>query len=365
MNSTLIIAGGGTGGHVLPGVALADAWKKKYGNHARVLFVGAHGGIEEKLVPQAGYPLTLLSVGSLKRVSWIQRLKTVFQLPLSFLFSFMILIREKPRAVVGVGGYASGPFVLVASLLSRWMKIRTGILEFNAVPGLTNRILGKFAGQIFLAFDAEIESFAEGKTSVTGTPVRSQLQPLAPAQLDPFTVFIFGGSQGAMGINSLVIDCLDHLGEWKNKIHWIHQTGEKDFHRVLEAYQKAGVKAVVEKFVYDMASTYSKASLLICRAGASTLSEIATVRRAAILIPLPTSADGHQEKNAHLFSSKSAAILARQPEMTGTSLARLIVSLAENPTQIRQMESKVAFFYRPNAAQSVLSLLVDPAARSA
>ena len=367
----LIITGGGTGGHVLPGVAVADQWKKKFGKEAIVLFVGAHGGLEEKLVPKAGYPLELLSIGSLKGAGIMKKLRTLFQLPFSILRSWVIIGRVKPDVVIGVGGYASGPFLLAAAFVRPFYGYTTAILEFNAIPGFTNRLLGRLVQKIFLAFDSQGTGFSSSKLLVTGTPVRSNLMPLAPARVNPLTIFIFGGSQGALGVNTLVIGALDHLGsvfpDWKNQLRFIHQTGEKDFDRVSEAYRKAGAPARVEKFIHDMASAYAEASLLICRAGASTLSEIATVRRAAILVPLPTAADNHQYKNAELFSRKNAAILLSQKETSSETMARRIADLALNPGQIHDLERNVQQFHRPAAAQTVVDALVqiDPGAHSA
>jgi UDP-N-acetylglucosamine--N-acetylmuramyl-(pentapeptide) pyrophosphoryl-undecaprenol N-acetylglucosamine transferase len=355
----LIIAGGGTGGHVLPGVAIADEWKAIFGADSVVRFVGAHGGIEEKLVPKAGYPLDLLSIGSLKRVSWSQRLKTLFQLPFSVVRSMAILLRERPTAVLGVGGYASGPFLLASALLSPFLGIRTAILEFNVVPGFTNRWLGRFVQKVFLAFGSEGAGFSTRKTQVIGTPVRSALRPLPPARTVPFTVFVFGGSQGAFGINSLVLGALEHLGEWKGKIHFIHQTGEKDFDRVRDGHRQAGTQARVERFVYDMPAAYAEASLLICRAGASTLSEIATVRRAAILIPLPTAADDHQRRNAEVFRDQDGAWLVPQITTTPQELAKLIVSLASNPARLHEVEANAGSFHRPGSARAAIQALVE------
>jgi UDP-N-acetylglucosamine--N-acetylmuramyl-(pentapeptide) pyrophosphoryl-undecaprenol N-acetylglucosamine transferase len=352
----LLVAGGGTGGHLLAGVAVADAWRVENGKDTSILFVGAVGGLEEKLVPQAGYPLKLLKLGSLNRVSIRRRLKTAIQLPIALVRAISILLRFRPNYILGVGGYSSGPVVLMAQLLHfvGILKIRIGILEQNAVPGMTNRILGRFSQVVFVAFPGMDGHFPNKEVIQTGNPIRSSMKLLPSAPRLPFTLFIFGGSQGASGINSLVLAALPHLGDFLARIRFIHQTGEKDFDRVRDGYQKLEIPARVEKFIYDMPAAYSAASLLICRAGSSTLSEIAAVGRAALLIPLPTAADNHQEKNARAFFEAGSASLLRQQEAKGEDLARLIREFILDEKHIVQMEKSVVQFCRPRAAEDVV-----------
>jgi UDP-N-acetylglucosamine--N-acetylmuramyl-(pentapeptide) pyrophosphoryl-undecaprenol N-acetylglucosamine transferase len=361
---TLVVAGGGTGGHVLAGVAVADAWKARHGKDAPVLFVGAQGGIEEKLVPRAGYPLELLQVGALNRVSLAKRLKTACQLPLSLARSFLILHRAKPQAVLGVGGYASGPLVLAARLVDfcfPWARIRTAILEQNSVPGLTNRWLGAWVHRVFVAFPGVEGRFRAGKAQVTGNPVRPAIRPRPAAPRTPFVVFIFGGSQGAMGINSLVIEALAHLTPVRDRLRFIHQTGEKDFARVEAAHRaftaSGSPAARVERFLHDMPECYAQASLLICRAGSSTLSELAAVGRASVLVPFPQASDNHQEKNARIFTDRGAGQLMIQGQATGADLARFILEALADPSRIDAMEREVAKFYRPDSAKEIVEAL--------
>jgi len=354
---TLIVAGGGTGGHVLAGIAVADAWRAQFSG-SRVVFVGAYGGLEEKLVPRAGYPLELLALGSLKRVSLKRRIKTLIQLPLSLLKSMSILLRERPDAVLGVGGYASGPLVLMARFLSPFLEIRTAILEQNAVPGFTNRILGRFSHRVLSAFPGVEGRFPDGKVEVTGNPVRSVMKPMSSASRSPFTIFIFGGSQGALGVNTLVLDALPFLEDLKSRLKFIHQTGEADFERVKQGHEKARTQARVEKFIYEMPEAYAAASLLVCRAGSSTLAEVAAVRRAAVLVPFPYAADNHQEKNARIFEEKGAARVLVQFKSQGEDLAKMIREFVTNPERIATMENSVSEFYRPNAAQEIVTKLI-------
>lgn len=356
--NSLIVTGGGTGGHIFAGVSIADAWKEKYPN-ARILFVGARGGIEERLVPRAGYELALVELGSLKGVSIGKRLKTLFQIPLSLLKALGILIREKPSAVIGVGGYASGPIVLMARFTSYLHGTRVAILEQNAVPGFTNRILGKFAHIVFCAFPG-IEKQFTGTTQVTGNPVRKEMTPMPSSSREPFTIFITGGSQGALGINTLIIDALPHLQDLKPRLRFIHQTGEKDLERVKAGYEKSGFTGKIEKFIYEMPDCFRQASLVVCRAGSSTLSELAAVKRASVLVPFPYAADNHQEMNARLFTEQGAALLMLQQKSKGEELASVIRGFLTHPDRITQMETRVAAFYRPHAAKDVVVALAEP-----
>jgi UDP-N-acetylglucosamine--N-acetylmuramyl-(pentapeptide) pyrophosphoryl-undecaprenol N-acetylglucosamine transferase len=357
----LIVAGGGTGGHVLAGVAIADAWRAQYGAQARVVFVGAEGGLEEKLVPRAGYPLHRLKLGALKGVGVAKRVRTLARIPLALASSVVILVRVRPSAVVGVGGYASGPLVLMARFVGWFWGARTAILEQNAVPGLTNRILGRLCHRVFSAFPGVEAGFPGQSVTVTGNPVRAEIRPQPPAARDPFTIFIFGGSQGALGINTLVLDALPHLRDLLPRLRFIHQTGERDFERVRAGHVAAASLAEVEKFVYDMPAAYGRASLLICRAGSGTLSEIAAVRRAAVLVPFPHAADNHQERNARIFVDAGAALLLSQGSARGEDLARIIRSLIEDPAHLVRMESAVAAFHRPDAARDLVRQLFSRA----
>jgi UDP-N-acetylglucosamine--N-acetylmuramyl-(pentapeptide) pyrophosphoryl-undecaprenol N-acetylglucosamine transferase len=360
MSPTLFVTGGGTGGHLFAGIAIADAWKARFPD-AKILFVGASGGIEERIVPKANYPLALLRLGSLKGVSWGKRTKTLIQIPLALVNAARLLLRERPNAVVGVGGYASGPVVLMARLLGWMWGARTAILEQNAVPGFTNRILGRFSHSVFCAFPGIENRFQAAKTSVTGNPVRKTMIPFPSAAREPFSIFIFGGSQGALGINSLVLDALPLLRDLMPKLRFVHQTGEKDHSRVVEGYRKAGVEARIEKFIYDMPECYRAASLVICRAGSSTLAELAAVRRASVLIPFPYASDNHQELNARLFVDRGAADLLLQGKAKGEDLAVKIRDYFLHGEKLAEMERKISAFDSGDAPNRVVSLLSNGA----
>ncbi len=354
----LLVAGGGTGGHVFAGVSIAEEWKKHFEGHdPQVLFVGARGGIEEIAVPRTGLKLELLDLGALKGVSTVTRLKTLFKLPLAFIKSTLILFREKPQVVVGVGGYASGPMVLMARILSPFLKVRTYILEQNAVPGFTNRVLMPFCHRVLYAFPVE----GVNPKDVTGNPTRKSILPAKRGEPRPLRIFIFGGSQGAVGINNLVLGAIRAFEECGFEIELIHQTGEKDHLRVIEEYKKINPKISVriEKFIHDMPACYEWSSLIICRAGSSTLAELAIVGRAAILVPFPFAADDHQDKNAQIFERAGAARILRQKGAKSEDLVKLVIEMASDPDRLRKMEAAMRAFSKPDAAATIVNCLTD------
>ena len=361
-SSNLIVAGGGTGGHVLPGIALADAWKQRF-KEAEILFVGAQNRIEERLVPKAGYRLNVLKLGSLNRVTFLTRCKTLFQIPLSMIQAGIILLRFQPRYVIGVGGYSSGPLVLMACFLNFFKRnrIRTAILETNSIAGFTNRVLGRFVDQIFLSFPETEAYFQQGTQKkkqiyYTGNPIRSTMKQMKKAPRSPFYFFIFGGSQGALGMNSVVLKALPLLKKKLPDLKIIHQTGKIDYERVLGTYKSLDFPAEVVEFIDTMPDYYQKSSLILCRSGSSTLAELAAVGRASILVPLPTAADGHQKKNAEILEKKKAAICFEQ-NRPASELAELVIDLMENPVKIAEMEEHIGYFYKPKAAADLVKML--------
>ncbi|MBU6374749.1 MAG: undecaprenyldiphospho-muramoylpentapeptide beta-N-acetylglucosaminyltransferase [Bdellovibrionales bacterium] len=357
---TVFFSGGGTAGHIYAGIALADRLKSIF-PEAQIHFVGARGGMEERLVPKSGYPLHRVRIGSWNGVSVSRKLRTLAQIPWSFVQAFALLLKYRPQIIFGVGGYASFPVVLIAGLISWIWGGKVAVLEQNVLPGLTNRILGRVSSKVFAAFPGSEKVFGQKKVMVTGNPIRLSIKRLTPASRDPFTVFIFGGSQGAVGINSLVIEALPFLQKQGigsgGELRFIHQTGERDFDRVRAAHERFGFKSRVEKFIYDMPECYAQSSLLICRAGSSTLSEIAAVGRAAVLVPL-VSKDRHQEYNAELFCKSGASELRLQPNTSGEQLAQLIRELSQDAERIESMEKSVIQFSRPDAVDRILSELI-------
>jgi len=356
----IIIAGGGTGGHLFPGIAIAEELLKRNPDN-RVLFIGTNRGLEKKVLGRLGFELKTIDVEGLKGRGILRVFNSLLKIPGSLLESYRIIRSFRPDVVAGVGGYASGPAVLAA----RMMGIKTVIAEQNAVPGLTNRILGHFVHRIFVTFADSRYYFPEGKTAVTGNPVRisflkeaKENQTLKAKHPErPFTILIFGGSQGARAINRKVVESLDSLLTLRGDIHFIHQTGESDQQFVEEEYRKRGFSAEVYPFIIDMAETYTRADLLLCRAGATSLAEITAVGKASLLIPLPSAAGDHQTKNALLMEKAGATVMLPERSLNGPKLAQEIGRLYSERETIRKMEAASASLGRKDAASTIVDLI--------
>ena len=352
----LLIAGGGTGGHLYPGMAVAEEVVRRGG---QVLFVGTARGLEARAVPAAGYALELLEVSGLKRVGLMAVLRGLLRLPNAFFRSLSILRRFRPDAVLGVGGYASGPVVLAAAL---W-GYPTAIQEQNSVPGVTNRILSRLVRVVMVAFDEARRFFPARKTETIGNPVRGKLvTTLAAGSADPNVaprILVVGGSQGARAVNDLVLAAVEVLARSGSLPALVHQTGPSDGDRCNERYRAMGVAARIEvrPFIDDMATAYHRASLVIARAGALTLAELAIAGRPAILIPLPTATDDHQSKNAARFAAANAAIVLNQRTATGAELAQLLSGLLADSGRRQAMAAAMRSLARPKAAADVVDRL--------
>lgn len=317
----VIIAGGGTGGHIYPGVAIARALEKQYPD-VEVHFVGAHGGLEEKIVPREKFPLHLVSVGKLhKSVDLLARIKTLFQLPLALFSSARIVSDLRPVAVLGVGGFASGPLLLMASL----MGYRSLIWEPNAYPGMANRILSRFVNECLLVFKEAGGYLRAKKLTQVGLPVRATMIPRQRPSGLPLRVLIFGGSQGARFINNIVSEAVSKGGSWLENVELIHQTGSLDFARISEVYKSAPRQAQVLEYIHDMDQKLAWADVVVCRAGASTVAEMCACQKAAVFVPLPTAADNHQQKNAEVLLREKAAMMMLQSELTSEKFMDLMI----------------------------------------
>jgi len=358
----LLIAGGGTGGHLFPGIAVAEEVVRRNGE---VLFVGTKHGLEFRAVPAAGYALELLEISGLKRMGLGATVRGLYRLPRAFLRSWAILRRFRPDVVLGVGGYASGPLVLAAALLG----YPTAIHEQNSVPGITNRILSRLVRMVMIAFPEAGNFFPAKKIEITGNPVRARLVAALTSGSEPgreSRVLVVGGSQGAYAVNDLVMAAVEVLSKEGRLPGMVHQTGPKDLARCTERYRNLGVADRVEThaFIDDMATAYQKASLVVARAGALTLAELALAGRPAILIPLPTAADDHQNKNAAHFAEVGAAIVLDQKIATGAQLADLLGTLAADPARCQAMAAAMRTLARPQAAASVADRLEALARKS-
>ncbi len=358
----VIIAGGGTGGHLFPGIAVAEELKRKESS-AEVIFVGTEAGIEARVIPREGYPIKYLRAEGLVGVSMLRKVRAGCKMLLSISDSFRILRAVRPDIVIGVGGYASVGPVLAAFLMS----IPTMILEQNSVPGLANKALGKFAGAIGVTYQESISFFPREKTFLTGNPIRLRIlkgsrdaaNNIFSLEKDKFTIFVFGGSLGARSINRAMVDAFNHMLDLKDEVQFLHQTGELDYEYVRDAYRKWGFKGTVAPFIYQMAEAYAIADLVISRAGATTLSEITAIGKPAILIPYPYAAGHHQEFNASKLLEMKAARMILDHNARGEVLAENIRELYANRELRCEMEKQSRAVGRPDAAQRIIDIAIS------
>jgi UDP-N-acetylglucosamine--N-acetylmuramyl-(pentapeptide) pyrophosphoryl-undecaprenol N-acetylglucosamine transferase len=383
----LMIAGGGTGGHLFPGVALAEELRAREPD-AAIQFVGTARGIEARVLPQLGWDLALIEVSGLKTVGALGALRGVGRLPKALVQARRVVKAFAPDAVIGVGGYASGPVVLMARLAG----IPTAICEQNSIPGLTNKILGRLVRRVFVSFEATQRFFAPKKTLVSGNPVRRALldKLLAPAavsvasspetsaaasptetstgsassyaalagptgdgRIAPVHVLVSGGSLGAVAVNELAADALIALAA-DQPLAIVHQTGDKGLAATKARYAAAGVAADCQPFIADMAAAYQRADLIIGRAGATTVAELAITGKPAVFIPYPFAADNHQELNARAMADAGAALMFRQADLTAAKLSDALRPLLLDPTRRAAMAAQMKALARPAAAATVI-----------
>jgi UDP-N-acetylglucosamine--N-acetylmuramyl-(pentapeptide) pyrophosphoryl-undecaprenol N-acetylglucosamine transferase len=351
MAGTYLIAAGGTGGHLFPGIAVADELRAR-DPESRVVFVGTPRGLESRLVPAAGYPLELLPILPLNAVGFARQLRGLLALPRAFLRASALLRRTRPDAVLGVGGYAGGPLVLTAALLG----VRTVILEPNARPGFTNRVLRPFVGRAACAY-AEARSAFGDKGVLTGNPVRRAFAALPrKAHASPLTLLAFGGSQGSRVLNRALVEAAPRL-PGPDRLRLVHQTGEAERAQVAEAYAKAGRPAEAVGFVDDMASRFGAADIVLSRSGATTCAELCAAGKASILVPFAQAADDHQTTNARALEAAGAAVVVEERSLSGESLARAIDALLSDEPGLVRMEDAARALSRPDAAERVADLL--------
>lgn len=352
----LLIAGGGTGGHVIPALAIAQEWLSR-GKEREVVLVGTERGIEMKLVPQAGLPLETLRVAGLKGKGGATLLRNIVMLAPAMMDARRVLQKHKPVAAFGVGGYAAGPM-----MLATWFSgVPNVIFEPNAEPGLTNKLLAKISKRIATGY--EISARAWGKKAlVTGCPVRPEFFSIGPRPLEkPFRLLVTGGSQGALPINRTFVDAMDRLVERKNDLSIVHQTGERDYNAVRTAYARREIKAEVVPFLTNMAERFAWADVIVCRAGAITAAEIAAAGRAAIFIPFGAATDSHQLCNAQEMTSAGAGRLVTENELTAERLTTEIFSLIDQPDQIEKQSNAARSLARPHATRDIVNLIEEAA----
>ena len=349
----VLIAAGGTGGHIYPGIAVAKEIMRRDAG-SEVLFVGTTRGLETRIVPENGFQLSLINSAGLKNVGFAGKLKGLAVLPKSFLDARRLLNEFKPDVVVGAGGYVSGPVLMMASL----MRIPTLVMDSNALPGFTNRRLAMFVDKAALTFEEAVPFFGK-KGVVTGNPVRKEFFEIAePESSDKVRLLIFGGSQGARAINNAMTEGLAKLSIDSGTMEITHQTGDADFEKVRENYNRAGwERADVRRYISDMVSEFAKSDLIICRAGATTCAELAAAGKASIMIPLPTAADDHQRKNAEAMQNAGASRMILQRDLNGEKLAKEISDLVDSADAITRMEEAAKRLARSDAAERTVDLM--------
>jgi UDP-N-acetylglucosamine--N-acetylmuramyl-(pentapeptide) pyrophosphoryl-undecaprenol N-acetylglucosamine transferase len=355
----LLIAGGGTGGHVFPAVAIAREWLSR-GTEREVVLVGTQRGIEMKLVPATGLPLETIRVAGLKGKEGTTLLKNLAMLWVGLKDAFGVLRRQQPVVAFGVGGYAAGPM-----LLATWLRgIPNVIFEPNAEPGFTNKVLARLAKRIATGYPVAAQAWGR-KAVVTGNPVRTEFFAIAPRKPEkPFRVLITGGSQGASPINKAFIAAMELLAKRKEEMRIVHQTGERDYNEVLAAYLRCGIEAEVSPFLSNMAERFAWADVIVCRAGAITAAEVAAAGRAAIFIPFGRATDSHQLRNAQEMVKAGAGRLITEPELTAGRLSKEIFALLDQPGELEAVAMKARSLSHPDAAREIVNLIEEAARRA-
>lgn len=349
------MAGGGTGGHLFPAIAIAKVLVKKNQKN-RILFVSSGRAFEKAALKREGFAHVTIPIEGIKGRGWITQAVAASKIPLAMLKSTGILLQFKPHMVIGMGGYSAGPVVAAAKL----MGIKTAICEQNLFPGVTNRILMKFVDRIYVGFENTKGTRGLKKVRVLGNPVREEIAAVskqdhdhkAAPVTDGFNVLIVGGSQGAHAINMAMIDAILRF-EKKARIHFVHQTGPKDEAVVVAAYKKAGVSCDVKPFFYDMVSLYQMADLVVCRAGATTVAEICAIGKTALFIPFPHAADNHQVLNAGAMVDTGAAEMIQEKDLSGKVIAERITHYMKHPDLIQQMAENAGKLGKPDAAEKI------------
>jgi UDP-N-acetylglucosamine--N-acetylmuramyl-(pentapeptide) pyrophosphoryl-undecaprenol N-acetylglucosamine transferase len=352
---TVVVAGGGTGGHLYPGLAVARELLRQHPD-ARISFAGTARGLEARVVPSEGFEIDLIRSAGLKGKSITTRVRGALLVAPSLWDAWRIVSRRRPDVVVGVGGYSSGPVVLIAALRG----VPTLVLEQNAVPGLTNRLLSRVVRAAAITYD-ETRAYFGAKAFVSGNPVRAEFftgpmarDPAAAGEAGrPPRLLVLGGSQGAHAVNLAIVAEAAALFAAEPRLQLVHQTGERDRRPVTDEYERIGLTARVEAYLDGVADEMRAADVVVCRAGATTLAELAATGRPAIIVPLPTATDDHQRRNARVLAEAGAAIAAEERDLGAGRLAGLVAGLLADPNRRRAMSAAMRTFAQPDAAARI------------
>lgn len=351
--ATVVMAGGGTGGHVMPLLAVARLLQAD--GHQSV-FIGTRTGFEAKLVPPSGFPIEFIEIGGLNRVGALRKIRSLIQLPLSVLRSKKLIEKHAPSAVFSLGGYAAGPVVLAAL----WKKAPLVVMEPNAVPGLTNRKIGRYVRRALLSFSESARYFPPGKSEITGLPVRAEFFGIPPKPREAkLTILITGGSQGSRTLNNAASGSWKYFRENRSPVRFIHQTGTAAHAVLAQKFAETGLEGEVLPFIDDMPSAFARADLVICRAGAGAVAELAAAGKPSILVPLPTAADEHQLRNAEAYQKAGAAMLILDREMDGGRLFEEVEKLRTHPEFLHRMGERARAFSHPDAARRAATVLEE------
>jgi UDP-N-acetylglucosamine--N-acetylmuramyl-(pentapeptide) pyrophosphoryl-undecaprenol N-acetylglucosamine transferase len=355
-----MIAAGGTGGHVFPGVAIAEALVQIL-PEAEVFFAGTSNGPEAHLVPAEGWPLVTIGTASIHSGGLKNKLKAYAHAVRTMFLAWKALSEHRPDVVIGIGGFAAGPLLLLAAL----RRIPTAIVEPNAIAGRTNRILGYFVHRVFVGFKSTATSFSARKVVVTGNPVRSDVAKVVHSVYNgtkSFTVLCYGGSQGARHLNEVMLDAMNRLKNYADKVRIIHQVGKANpVEEIAHEYRRAGFEAEVFTFSHKMADFYREADMAIARSGAGTVAELAAVRLPAMLVPYPHAADDHQFANAEELVRAGGAVVVKDSDLDGEDLAKKIVDFMEHPWKLKEMREALAKVGRPDAADVIAKECINMA----
>ena len=354
MAFSFVLTGGGTGGHIYPALAVARLLRER---RHRLLFIGTREKIESRIVPEAGYEIRFIRTGALNRVSLGTRLRSAYRIPLGVADAWKYLRDFRPDAVFSTGGYVAGPVMMDAIL----RRVPIIIMEPNATPGFANRVVARFVHRALLGFESSRRWFPTNRAEVTGLPVRSEFFHIQHRNSGPFTVLITGGSLGARTLNRASRESWSSFRDAVPPVRVIHQAGSRDFDSLAAEFQSTGLQGEVVPFIADMPAAFAEADIVVARAGAGSVNEIAAAGMASVLVPLPFAADDHQRRNAEALAAKGAARMVLDSEMTGRRLFEEVEQLRQDRAALSHMQEQVKAFANPHAAERAVEVLEQAA----